>query len=87
MRFKNREERERYMDSLERQIEHQREQIQRTLDRMEGSSRRRVVLEKLWSSLPSLPGRTSVRDPGEREAATDKRPDSEASRSWWKLWS
>jgi hypothetical protein len=34
-----------------------------------------------------LPGRTFVRDPGEREAATDKRPDSEASRSWWKLWS
>ncbi len=83
----DRKEREEYMDNLERQMEDQREQIQRTLDRMEGSSRRRVVLEKLWSSLPSLPGRTSVRDPGEREAATEKRPDSEASRSWWKLWS
>jgi hypothetical protein len=87
MRFGDRKERERYMDSLEQQMENQREQIQRTLDRMEGSSRRRVVLEKLWSSLPSLPGRTSVRDPGEREAATEKRPDSEASRSWWMLWS
>jgi hypothetical protein len=29
-----REEREQYMDSLERQMEEQREQIQRTLDRM-----------------------------------------------------
>ncbi len=87
MRFRDRKERERYMDSLEQQMENQREQIQRTLDGMEGSSRRRAVLKKLRSSLPSLPGRTSVRDPGEREAATDKRPDSEASRSWWKLWS
>jgi hypothetical protein len=31
--------RERYMDDLERQMEDQREQIQRTLDRMEGSGR------------------------------------------------
>ena len=87
MRFRNRKERERYLDSLEQQMEHQREQIQRTLDGMEGSSRRRAVLKKLRSSLPSLPGRTSVRDTVEREAATEQRPDSEASRSWWKLWS
>ena len=33
VRFRDREERERYMDSLERQMEEQREQIQRTLER------------------------------------------------------
>jgi hypothetical protein len=85
--FSNREERERYMDSLERQMEHQREQIERTLDEIEGSSRRRTALEKLRNSLPSLPGRTSVRDVerGKSEAATE-RPDSEAPRNWWQFW-
>ena len=86
MRFKNREERERYMDSLERQIEHQREQMQRTLDQMEGSARRRRALKsKLRSSLPGFPGRALVRDTEEREEATE-RQDSEAPRSWWEFW-
>jgi hypothetical protein len=89
MRFKDREERERYMDSLERQMEHQREQIRRTLDRIEeGSGRRRTALKsKLRSSLPSFPGRKSVRDAGEEvsQAATE-RPDSQAPRSWWEFW-
>ncbi len=86
MRFKNREERERYMDSLERQIEHQREQMQRTLDQMEGSARRRMALKsKLRSSLPGFPGRAFFRDAEEREEATE-RQDSEAPRSWWEFW-
>jgi len=56
------EKREQYMDSLERQMEEQREQIQRTLDRAtEDSDRRRKALEKLLSALPSFPGRTPVR--------------------------
>jgi septal ring factor EnvC (AmiA/AmiB activator) len=84
MRFRNREERERYMDSLERQMEHQREQIERTLDQTKGSGRLRTAREKLRSSLPGLPGRSSsVRDAREREAATE-RADSEASRPWWR---
>ena len=86
MRFRNRGERERYLDSLERQMEHQREQIERTLDEIEGSSRRRTALEKLRNSLPSFPSRTSVRDAeGEREAATE-RLENEALRSWWQFW-
>ena len=85
MRFRDREERERYMDSLERQMEHQREQIEHTLDEIEGS-RRRTALEKLRSSLPRFPRRTSVRNTEvEGEAGTD-RPDSEAQRSWWQFW-
>lgn len=85
MRFRNREERERYMDGLERQIEHQREQMQRTLDRMEGSTRRREALKsKLRSSLHSLPGR--VKDVGERGETADRRQESEAPRSWWEFW-
>jgi hypothetical protein len=92
MRFRDRKERERYMDSLEQQMEHQREQIQRTLDEMEGSGRR-TALEKLRSSLPSLPGRTSVRDAGDREAAAAgpveptgfAEPVEEPSRRpWWR---
>ena len=87
VRFRNREERERYMDSLERQMEHQREQIQRTLDQMQGSARRRGTLKsKLWSSLPSFPARASVRDAEELEATTERRQDSEAPRSWWVFW-
>jgi hypothetical protein len=70
--FHNREERERYMDSLERQMEHEREQIQRTLDRTtEGSDRRRKALEKLRSALPSFPGRNFVRDAAEHERPTE----------------
>src|SRR5918995_5357018 len=71
-RFHNREERERYMDSLEWQMEHQREQIQRTLGRTtEDSDRRRKALEKLLSALPSFPGRTPVRDAAEGETPTE----------------
>jgi hypothetical protein len=71
-RLRNREERERYMDSLERQMEHEREQIQRTLDGMaEDSDRRQKALEKLRSALPSFPGRTPVRDAAERETPTE----------------
>jgi hypothetical protein len=96
--LRNREERERYMDSLERQMEHEREQIQRTLERTtEDSDRRRKALEKLRSSLPSFPGRTSVRGAAERETLTEpigsetpsareespRRKRSEP-RSWWR---
>jgi uncharacterized protein YecA (UPF0149 family) len=71
-RFRNREERERYMDSLEWQMEHQREQIERTLERtMEDSDRRRKALEKFRSSLPSFPGRTLGRDAAECETPTE----------------
>jgi hypothetical protein len=86
LRFRDREERERYMDSLEQQMENQREQIERTLDRTEGSGWRRRTLERFRGSLPSFPGRTPVRDAEEPEAVTDKRPDSEASRLWWEFW-
>ncbi len=85
MGFRNREERERYMDSLERQMEHQREQIQRTLDQTKGSGRLRTALEKLWGTLPSVQLRSSARNAGERGAAPE-RPESEAPRSWWKVW-
>jgi hypothetical protein len=89
LRFRNREERERYMDSLERQIEHQREQMQRTLDRIEGSARRRMTLKsKLRSSLAGFPGRARVLgDVEESEGATEKQEDDgEAPRSWWEVW-
>jgi hypothetical protein len=67
-RFREREEREQYMDSLERQMDEQREQIQCTLDRTtEDSDRRRKTLEKLLSALPSFPGRTPVRGAPVRE--------------------
>src|SRR5918994_4342118 len=63
-----REERERYMDGLELQMEHEREQIQRTLERMtEDSDRRRKALEKLRSALPSFLGHTPVRGAPVRE--------------------
>jgi hypothetical protein len=96
-RFRDREERERYMDSLERQMEHEREQIQWTLDRTtEDSDRRRKALEKLRSALPSFPGRTPVRGvpvreepiepigsdtPSAREESPRKRSEP---RSWWR---
>jgi hypothetical protein len=64
-RFHNREERERYMDSLEWQMEHERNQIQRTLEQMmEDSDRRQKALEKLRSALPSFPGLSSARGAG-----------------------
>ncbi len=87
MRFRNREERERYMDSLERQIEHQRDQMQRTLDQMEGSARRRRTLRsRLQSSLTGFPGRGSVRDAEESDETTQKQEDDGAPRSWWEFW-
>jgi hypothetical protein len=86
LRFRDREERERYMDSLERQMECQRKQIESTLDQTEGSGWRRRALEKLRSSLPRFSGRTSGWDVEEHEAATEKRQDSEASRRWWGFW-
>jgi hypothetical protein len=67
-RFRDLEERERYMDSLEWQMEHERDQIQRTLEQMtEDSDRRRKALEKLRSALPSFPSRTPVRGAPVRE--------------------
>lgn len=66
--FHNREDRERYMDGLEWQMELQREQIDRTLEQTsEDSDRRRKALEKLRSSLTSFPGRTPVRGAAEGE--------------------
>ncbi len=52
------------MDGLEWQMEHQRKEIQRTLDRtMEGEgSERRTALQKFWGSLPGFSGRTRGRD-------------------------
>ena len=85
MGFRNREERERYMDSLERQMEDQREQIQLTLNQTKGSGRIRTVLETLRDTLPSFPRRASTRNGRERAVATE-RPESEAPRSWWKIW-
>jgi hypothetical protein len=96
-RFHNREERERYMESLEWQMEHQREQIDCTLERtMEDSNRRRKALEKLLSALPSFPSHTLVRGAAERETPTEQiRSDTpsggekssrkpSAPRSWWR---
>src|SRR5215208_3039283 len=96
-RFRNREERERYMDTLEWQMEDQREQIQHILEQTtEDSDRRRKALERLRSSLPSFPGRTPVRDAAEREAPTETiRSDTPSGRetspwkpsdprSWWR---
>jgi|ERR671911_547198 hypothetical protein len=95
-RFRDREERERYMDSLEWQMEHQREQIQRTLERTtEDSDRGWKALEKLRSSLTNFPGRTPVRGAAEREMLTktirsdtpsgrEKSPRKPSDpRSWW----
>jgi hypothetical protein len=95
--FRNREERERYMDGLEWKMEDQREQIDRTLERTtEDSDRRRKALEKLRSSLPSFLSRTPVRDTAERERPTEPiRSDTPSGRkstprepseprSWWR---
>ena len=96
-RFSNREEREQYKDSLEWQMEHERDQIQRTLDQMtEDSDRRRKALEKLRSALPSFPGLSPVRGAWERETPTEqirsytppgrekKSRKPSAPRSWWR---
>jgi AcrR family transcriptional regulator len=92
-----REVRKQYMDSLERQMEEQREQIQHTLDRTtEGSDRRRKALEKLRSVLPNFPSRTPVQGAPEREeptepirsetpSAREESPRKPAEpRSWWR---
>jgi thioester reductase-like protein len=92
-RFRNREERERYMDSLEWQMEDQREQIQHTLEQTtEDSDRRRKALEKLRS----FPGRTPVRGAPVREepiepigsetpSAGEESPRKRSEpRSWWR---
>jgi hypothetical protein len=73
------------MDSLERQMEDQRERIQRTLDQTKGPGRLRTALEKLWGTLPSFPRRTSTQNAEERGATTE-RPDGEASRRKWRFW-
>ena len=91
------EEREQYMDSLEQQVEEQREQIDRTLERTtQDSDRRRKALEKLRSSLPTFPSRILVRDAAERETPTEpirsetpsgreKSPRKPSEpRSWWR---
>lgn len=60
------------MDSLERQMEHLREEIQSTLDQTsKGSGRKWTVLEKLRRSLPGFPGRTPTRGPGGPEIASN----------------
>jgi hypothetical protein len=81
----DREERERYMDSLEQQMERQREQIERTLEHTKGSGRLRAALGKIRGNLPSVPLGTSARNAGKRGAVTE-RPDNEATRKWWKVW-
>ena len=95
--FREREEREQYMNSLERQMEHEREQIQRTLDqKTEDSDRGRKALEKLRRALPSFPGRIPVRGVPEREeprepirsetssAGEDSSRKRSEPRSWWR---
>jgi hypothetical protein len=77
MYIKDRKEREEYMDDLERQMEDQREQIQRTLDGMEGSGRRGRTLERLRRSLPYFPGLGRGR--GNPEEASVGAPESRAS--------
>jgi hypothetical protein len=85
------------MDSLEWQMENQREQIQRTLERTpEDSDRIRKALEKLGSFLPSFSSRTPVRGAAERETPTEpirsdtlsgaeKSPRKPSEpRSWWR---
>ena len=96
-RFRNREERERYMDNLEWQMEHERDQIQRTLEQMtEDSDRRRKALERLRSALASFPGLSPARAAAERETPTETiRSDTPSGRekspwkpseprSWWR---
>ena len=72
----DRKEREEYMDNLERQMEDQRERIQRTLDRTESSGRRGGALERLRKSLPSFPSRAPTRDAEETSGDTSETPES-----------
>jgi hypothetical protein len=51
------------MDDLERQMEHLRDQMQRTLGGAEGAGRR-TALERLRSSLSGLPGLSAARNTG-----------------------
>jgi hypothetical protein len=96
-RFRDPEERERYMDSLEWHMEHERDQIQRTLDQMtEDSDRRGKALEKLRSALSSFPRLSPVRGAAEHETPTEQiRSDTPSGRekrsrkpselgSWWR---
>ena len=76
MRFGDRKEREEHMDNLERQMEDQREQMQRTLDRIEGSGRRGGALERLRGSLPRFPGRAPARYAGETREEAPRSPES-----------
>ncbi len=73
------------MDSLEQQMVHQRELIERTLEQTKGSGRLRTVLETLRDTLPSFPRRASTRN-GRELGATTERPDGEAPRRKWKFW-
>jgi hypothetical protein len=95
--FRDREEHERYMDRLEWQMEHERDQIQRTLDQMtEDSDRRGKALEKLRSALSSFPRLSPVRGAAEHETPTEQiRSDTPSGRekrsrkpselgSWWR---
>jgi hypothetical protein len=60
------------MDRFEWQMENDREQIDRTLERTaEDSGRIREALETLGSFLPSFPSRTPVRGAAERETPTE----------------
>jgi hypothetical protein len=52
------------MDDLERQMEHLRKQMQRTLSGAEGSGRL-TALQRLRSAIPGFAGRTAARDTGE----------------------
>jgi hypothetical protein len=78
MHIGDRKEREEYMvDDLERQMEDQREQIRRTLDRIEGSGRRGGALDGLRGSLPRFPGRAPARgDPEETREEAPQSPES-----------
>ena len=92
-RFGNREERERHMDDLEWQMGHQREEIQRTLDRTleGGGSEGRTALEKVWGSLPGFSGRTRMRGPetptpapGDAREVTGSPKTGGERRPWWR---
>src|SRR3712207_5299285 len=72
----DRKERERYMDNLERQMEAQREQIQRTLDRIEGSGRRGGALQRLRGFLLRFPGRAPAWYAGSPREDTPQSPES-----------
>jgi hypothetical protein len=66
-----REEREEYMDALERQMADRREQMQLTLDRIEILGRQRKALKALRTFLPSFASRIPTEDTRELETATE----------------